>query len=128
MRDVSKKVVKKAFFVALAAGIFSTAVAQEGHPIKGSWIGEWEGNEALGNSLLMVMNWDGKAITGVINPGTDNLEIKTATLNPEDWSVHIEAGDYKLDGKFARLELPNRSISGTWSSGGDKGSFEIVRQ
>lgn len=120
--------VKKALFVILTASLFSTAIAQEGHPIKGSWIGEWEGNAALGESLLMVMNWDGKAITGVINPGTDNLEIKTATLNPDDWSVHIEAGDYKLDGKFARLELPNRSISGTWSNGGNSGSFEIVRQ
>jgi hypothetical protein len=122
--------VKKAtFFVfaILTAGLFSFAFAQEGHPIKGSWIGEWEGN-TMGDSLLMVMNWDGKAITGVINPGTDNLEIKTATLNPADWTVHIEAGDYKLDGKFARLELPNRSISGTWSGGGKNGSFEIVRQ
>jgi hypothetical protein len=119
--------VKKALFAILATGLFSIAGAQEGHPIKGSWIGEWEGN-TLGDSLLMVMNWDGKEISGIINPGTDNLEIKTATLNPADWSVHIEAGDYKLDGKFARLELPNRSISGTWSGGGKNGSFEIVRQ
>lgn len=119
--------VKKAICVALAAGVFSTAMAQEGHPIKGSWIGEWEGN-AAGESLLVIMNWDGKDITGIINPGTDNLEIETATLNPEDWTVHIEAGDYVLDGTFARLELPNRSISGTWKSGGNGGDFEIVRQ
>lgn len=128
MRLFVKNAVKKALFAILAASLLSTAIAQEGHPIKGSWIGEWEGNAALGESLLMVMNWDGKDITGIINPGTDNLEIKTATLNPDDWSVHIEAGDYTLDGKFARLELPNRSISGTWSSAGKTGSFEIVRQ
>ena len=120
--------VKKALGVAFVAGLISTAFAQEGHPIKGSWIGEWEGNEALGESLLMVMNWDGKNITGVINPGTDNLEIETAELNPNDWSVRIEAGDYVLEGTFARLELPNRSISGKWSNGGDSGNFEIVRQ
>jgi hypothetical protein len=127
MRLFVKNAVKKALFVVLTAGLFSTTIAQEGHPIKGSWIGEWEGN-ASGDSLLMVMTWDGKDITGIINPGTDNLEIKTATLNPDDWSVHIEAGDYKLDGKFARLELPNRSISGTWTGGGKSGAFEIVRQ
>lgn len=127
MRGISINSIKKVFFAVLALSLFSTAIAQEGHPIKGSWIGEWQGNP-LGNSLLMVMSWDGKAITGIINPGTDNLEIKAATLNPADWSVHIEAGDYKLDGKFARLELPNRSISGTWSGGGKNGSFEIVRQ
>lgn len=119
--------IKKALCAALAAGLVSTAVAQEGHPIKGSWIGEWEGND-LGKSLLMVMNWDGKNITGIINPGTDNLQIKSAQLNPDNWTVRIEAGDYVLEGSFARLELPNRSISGKWSGGGDSGSFEIVRQ
>lgn len=120
--------VKKALCVALAAGMFSSVSAQEGHPIKGSWIGEWQGNEALGESLLLVLNWDGKAITGVINPGTDNLEIDNAELNPEDWTVKLEADGYVLEGTFARLELPNRSISGTWSNGGNSGSFEIVRQ
>jgi hypothetical protein len=124
--------VKKAIYVALAAGMISgglsTVSAQEGHPIKGSWIGEWQGNEALGESLLLVLNWDGKNITGIVNPGTDNLEVENATLNPEDWTVHLEAGDYVLEGTFARLELPNRSIAGTWSNGGESGAFEIVRQ
>jgi hypothetical protein len=120
--------IKKALCTALAAGLISTAVtAQEGHPIKGSWIGEWEGND-LGNSLLMVMNWDGKNITGIVNPGTDNLQIQSAQLNADNWTVTIKAGDYTLEGTFARLELPNRSISGKWSGGGDSGSFEIVRQ
>lgn len=120
--------VRKAICAALAAGLISTVGAQEGHPIKGSWIGEWQGNDALGDSLLMVMNWDGKNITGVINPGTDNLQIESAELNPDNWTVRIKAGNYTLEGAFARLELPNRSISGTWSGGGDSGAFEIVRQ
>lgn len=119
--------VKNVVCLALALGVLSSVSAQEGHPIKGSWIGEWQGN-TLGESLLMVMNWDGTAITGIINPGTDNLEIDTATLNPDDWTVRIEADGYVLEGTFARLELPSRSISGTWSKDGSSGSFEIVRQ
>ena len=67
------------------------ARAQEGHPLKGSWIGTWTGNKTHGNDVVLVMNWDGKAITGMINPGTDNIPIKTATLNPTGWVVHIEA-------------------------------------
>jgi len=119
--------VKSLFCLALATGMLSSVSAQEGHPIKGSWIGEWQGN-AAGESLLMVMNWDGTTITGIINPGTDNIETDKATLNPDDWTVHIEADGYVLDGTFARLELPNRSIAGTWSNGDNKGNFEIVRQ
>jgi hypothetical protein len=128
MRHIVKKAVKNAFCLALVAGLFSSVSAQEGHPIKGSWIGEWQGNEALGESLLLVLNWDGENITGVINPGTDNLEIDNAELNPADWTVKLEADGYVLEGTFARLELPNRSIAGTWSNGGNSGSFEIVRQ
>ena len=111
----------------LALGLISGASAQEGHPVKGSWIGEWEGNP-LGESILMVMDWDGEKITGVINPGTDDLKIDSATLNPDDWTIHIEAGDYELDGKFERLELPNRSLTGTWKGDNDNGTFEAVRQ
>ncbi|MDR2212706.1 MAG: hypothetical protein LBE21_03650 [Pseudomonadales bacterium] len=115
------------FILGLASGLASFASAQEGHPAKGSWIGEWKGNSA-GESVLMVMNWDGQNITGIINPGTDNLQISDAQLNPADWTIHIAAGDYVIDGAFARLELPNRSIVGTWKRGNDGGDFEIVRQ
>jgi hypothetical protein len=118
---------KKIIISALALGLISSVSAQEGHPVKGSWIGEWEGN-ALGESVLMVMDWDGEKISGVINPGTDDLQIDSATLNPDDWTIHIEAGDYVIDGTFNRLELPNRSITGTWKGGNDSGNIEIVRQ
>lgn len=111
----------------LVAGLATFASAQEGHPAKGSWIGEWKGN-SNGESVLVVMNWDGKDITGIINPGTDNLQISKAELNPSDWSIKIEAGDYVIEGNFARLELPNRSIIGTWRNGNARGDFEIVRQ
>jgi len=111
----------------LVAGLATFASAQEGHPAKGSWIGEWKGN-SNGESVLVVMNWDGKDITGIINPGTDNLQISKAELDPSDWSIKIEAGDYVIEGNFARLELPNRSIIGTWRNGNARGDFEIVRQ
>ena len=78
--------------------------------------------------MLMIMNWDGKSISGVINPGTDNIEISRADLNPDNWTIHIEAGSYVLDGTFERLELPNRSITGSWRNGNARGDFEIVRQ
>src|SRR5580765_8833372 len=95
------------------------AVAQEGHPLKGSWLGTWAGNKALGNDVLIVLTWDGKNITGTINPGTDNIPIKNATLNPEGWVVRFEADakdkagkaiTYVLEGKIANLPLPNRTI------------------
>ncbi|HMB72671.1 MAG TPA: hypothetical protein VKQ06_03810, partial [Gammaproteobacteria bacterium] len=55
---------------------------QEGHPLKGSWIGEWSGNETHAEFVLIILDWNGQEITGMINPGTDNIEITSAELDP----------------------------------------------
>lgn len=105
-----------------------TASAQEGHPLKGSWIGEWSGNETHGDFVLLVMDWDGKNVTGVINPGTDDMTIESVELDPSDWSVVIRAGGYEIEGEIQQLEVPSRSITGTWKNGSRSGDFEISRQ
>ena len=119
----------------LAGGV--TASAQEGHPLKGSWIGTWTGNKTHGNDVVLVLSWDGKNITGMINPGTDNMPIKNATLNPDGWVVHLEADgkdksgavvSYVIDGKIEDLRLPNRTIVGTWKNKSESGAFRVGRQ
>ena len=119
--------------VALTGG---AAVAQEGHPLKGSWIGTWSGNKVHGDDVLLVLNWDGKAITGIINPGTDDMAIKAATLDADKWTVHLEADakdkagaiSYVIDGKIENLAMHNRLITGTWKSQRGSGAFRIQRQ
>ena len=121
----------------IATLLIPIAMAQEGHPLKGSWIGVWEGNETHGENIVVIMDWDGERISGVINPGTDNIEIDEVTLDPDDWSVHIEANAqtdagrsirYVIDGTIQELELPSRSIIGTWRSQEGRGAFDIRRQ
>jgi len=106
----------------------SAALAQEGHPLKGSWIGEWSGNTALGDFVLIVMDWNGEEVTGMINPGTDNIEIDSVELDTSDWSVVISADDYTIEATIENLELPSRAITGSWRSRNGRGDFEIVRQ
>ena len=131
----------RTFAVALALSALCAAgapvVAQEGHPLKGSWIGTWAGNTVHGNDLFMVLDWNGKAITGTINPGQDNIAIKTATLNPDGWVFHFEAEgkdkagaiiNYVVDGKIENLAMHNRSVTGTWKSQRGGGAFKITRQ
>jgi hypothetical protein len=121
--------------VALALSV--PGQAQEGHPLRGSWIGEWSDNETHDEFVLIVLEWDGREITGMINPGTDNIEITEAELDPEDWSVRISADtedssgravDYVIEGNIQDLELPNRYITGTWRNASGRGDFEIRRQ
>ena len=112
------------------------ALGQEGHPLKGSWIGEWSGNKSHDEFVLLVLDWDGKNITGIINPGTDNIDIDKVELDPSDWSVTIEADaevdnkplHYEISGTITQLELPTRSINGTWKSASGSGDFQISRQ
>jgi hypothetical protein len=113
------------------------ALAQEGHPLKGSWLGEWSGNKTHGENVLLILDWDGKAITGIINPGTDDIALTKATLDPDGWVVKLEADakdksgarvHYTIEGHIEDLELPNRSIVGTWSSQQGRGEFSVSRQ
>jgi hypothetical protein len=121
----------------LALGVLTSSGAQEGHPLKGSWLGEWEGNAVHGDNILLILDWDGKAITGMINPGTDNMPLTRASLEPNGWAVRLEAEGkdkdgsavrYVIEGKLENLELPNRSLNGTWSSNKGRGAFTASRQ
>ena len=47
----------------LAAGLCFSSAAQEGHPLKGTWLGTWESNDVHGESVFLVLDWDGKSIT-----------------------------------------------------------------
>jgi hypothetical protein len=122
---------------AVALGLLGVGSAQEGHPLKGSWLGEWAGNSVHGDNILLILDWDGKAITGMINPGTDNIPLGRASLEPDGWVVKLEAEGkdkdgsavrYVIEGKLENLELPNRSINGTWSSNKGRGAFTASRQ
>ena len=118
--------------VALAAA----ADAQYGHPLKGSWSGDWGPAKETRNRLLLELNWDGKAVTGTINPGPNAVPLQKATLDPSNWTVHFEAEAkdasgravrYVIDEKLENLGAYNRVLSGTWTQGGVKGDFRLVR-
>src|SRR6266581_1035616 len=67
------------------------AFAQEGHPLVGTWYGDWGPTPTHRNQITLVMSWDGKNISGTINPGPDSIPIQAATLDSTKWTVHIEA-------------------------------------
>jgi hypothetical protein len=74
------KVVLACLIVSAVAAV--SALAQEGHPLRGTWIGDYGPNKATRTQAFIVLDWDGKALTGTINPGTDNIALTVATLTP----------------------------------------------
>ena len=108
------------------------AVAQQGHPLVGTWTGDWGTSANQRNQLTFVLNWDGKSVTGLINPGPDSIPIVSVFVDPTNWTVRIEAdtkdkGHISAEGRLADIGSYHRTLSGTWSQGSAKGDFKIAR-
>jgi len=117
--------------------IHSSAIAQEGYPLVGTWYGDWGPSAQERHDVAVIMSWDGKKIDGTVDPGPDAVPFKIATLDSSSWSVHIEAERaakdkspavrYVIDGKLSNLGSYNRTLTGTWTQGTTKGDFKLTR-
>ena len=120
----------------LASAATFAGFAQEGHPLTGTWYGDWGSAGTQRNQITVVMSWDGKNVTGIINPGPDVITIKVATLDSTKWTVHLEADGkdekgqpvhFVGDGKLENVGSYNRTITGSWNHGTTKGDFKLRR-
>jgi hypothetical protein len=116
-------------FVLAAALVAFTASArtQEGHPLTGTWAGDWGPAGAQRTHITMVMEWDGKAVTGVINPGPDAIPLTTVSVDWGTWTVRLEAKGIAAEGRLEDIGSYHRRIVGTWNQGGAKGDFKLTR-
>ena len=129
------------WFVRLIAALAMTgaaaaASAQFGHPLKGTWSGDWGPNKTDRTHVVLQLDWNGKALTGVINPGPAAVPMRTVELSPSTWTIHVEADGknasgkvvrYAVDGKLQNIGAYQRFITGTWVEDGVKGDFKVVR-
>jgi hypothetical protein len=113
----------------------SSSLAQEGHPLTGTWTGDW-GAGPQRTHLTLVMTWDGKAVTGTINPGPDAVQLGNVVLDVTNWTVRIEAEGKDQSGKPVRISAEgriedlasaHRKLVGSWMQGTAKGDFRVTR-
>jgi hypothetical protein len=132
------------------------ALAQEGHPAKGTWLGHWGPTSTVQSRIVVVIDHDGKTMSGVFNPGPNAVPLKVARLDITPGTPSSKQGVpdilpifevyFEVDAKDAtgnpvaivaegtihNVGLPNRWIAGTWTrtSGGstDTSEFKITRQ
>ena len=129
---------RKILAAAIVLALPGLAFAQFGHPLKGQWSGEW-GPKDSASRLLLDIHWDGKDVTGRINPGTPTegtLKKVTIDYSPvTSWKVQID-GEVKdggkvvpvrVDGTLENLGAYYRVLHGTWTQGGRKGEFTVTR-
>lgn len=146
------KALRPMILVTAAMALALAAVAQEGHPLTGTWYGDY-GSGSLKRDLTVVMKWDGRSVTGTINPGPAAAPIKSAALSitpgkpapegqqstqgtPPIFHVRFEvdtpnaagtATATVFEGTIQNPVATNRRLTGTWTRGSDKGTFQIRR-
>ena len=107
--------------------------AQEGHPLSGTWQGEWGNNQFL----TLILTWDGNKITGISNPGPATMEVGEVTLASGLWTVAIETDlkddtgkttHFSASGRLDNIGSPLRTITLQYHSGKDEGTFVLSRQ
>lgn len=107
--------------------------AQEGFPLDGTWRGARQAAGEAPVTIVLVMQWDGRRVSGIINPGPKAIPIGDVTLAPETWHVTVTArgpnGEpITFQGVLGELGSYNRSITGTWTEGGHSYPVRIARE
>lgn len=105
-----------------------SAAAQEGFPLDGTWRGETVAKDGSHRTIVLVMQWDGKQISGTMNPGPGSTEFTGGQLDPEGWKFTVAFKDSKgtnvrFEGTISDLGKYNRVLAGKWTEGA--GSFDI---
>jgi hypothetical protein len=125
--------------------LVAPAFAQMGYPLKGSWSGDWWLKKGEENHVLLDFDWDGKTLSGMLNPGTDNVTLQKLSLEPptggvaramDPWLLHFEADvkdasgkmvHHVVDGKLENIGAYRKFVTGTWTVGNQRGEFKVVR-
>jgi hypothetical protein len=114
--------------------LFTVVGAQEGHPLTGTWSGDWGPGATQRTHITMVMAWDGKTISGTINPGPDAIPVEAIALDVVNWTVRFEATAkgasptrISAEGRLDDIASTHRTITGTWRQGTAKGDFKLTR-
>ena len=122
--------------VVACLGLATGVLAQEGHPLSGTWSGDWGPNATERTHVTLVMNWDGKDVTGTWNPGPNAVPLTSVSLDPTTWTVRIQASPKDASGTAAPISIEgqiddlasyHRKIAGTWTRGTSKGDFRLTR-
>ncbi len=127
---------KKSYALALVACLVLAASAlaqQSGRDVlTGTWVGDWGPSPSDRNQVTVQLKWDGKMLSGTVNPGPNSVALQKSTFDPATNAVHFEAdakghgGDtvhYLIDGK-----VEGNTMTGSWSHDTVKGDFKITKK
>jgi hypothetical protein len=100
-------------------------------PLSGVWTGDWGTTPSLRNPVIVELKWDGKTLTGTVNPGPNAIRLQKTSFDAKTGAVHLEAElvseknkiHYVIQGK-----VENDTLIGSWKHDDRKGDFKIIRK
>ena len=131
-----RRLVLATTLLTLATGVAAAALAQVGHPAKGSWSGYWGTSDAGKRRILLLLDWRDRQLSGFINPGPNQVPIDKAELDVTTWTWRLEAqmptaggakAPFVTTGQLTNLgSWTNRTYSGTYVFGNETGRFTVT--
>ncbi len=106
-----------------------SAGAQEGFPLDGTWRGETVVKDGSHRTIVLVMQWDGKQISGTMNPGPDSTDFTGRKTQSGRLEVHRGLQDRPgRQCAFLKASSPtSANTTGCWRGKWNEGtsSFDI---
>src|SRR3989442_10420672 len=127
-RRISMRVRITSLLFVVLFGHISLASAQKADPLTGTWKGDWGPSPTDRNAIIVLLKWNGKTLTGTVNPGPDAIPIENASFDPQSMKIHLEATKtspnfvYVVDGVVEKDKM-----IGSWSRPNGKGDFKLTR-
>ena len=124
--------VKSSFLLLFLVPAFAGwALAQEGHPLVGTWSGDWGPTPTHRNPVTLELKLDGTMLTGTVNPGANAVPLTKGSFAKDTGMVMMEADakgekgapvHYVIEGK-----VEGTMMSGTWNHDDKKGDFKLTK-
>lgn len=116
-------------FVVLFGHISMATAQPKADPLTGAWKGDWGPSPTDRNAVMLELKWNGKTLTGTVNPGPEAIAIEKASFDPQTMKIHLEATKtspnfvYVVDGVVEKDKM-----TGSWSRPNRKGDFQLTRE
>ena len=116
-------------FVVLFGHVSVASARQKADPLTGTWKGDWGPSPTDRNAVILELKWNGKTLTGTVNPGPEAIAVEKASFDPQTMKIHLEATKtspnfvYVVDGVVEKDK-----ITGSWSRPNRKGDFQVTRE
>lgn len=99
--------------------------------VSGTYTGDWGPSPTHRNPVTVDLKWDGKVLSGTVNPGQEAITLQKTSFDPTTGAIHLEAeapsrggkAYFVIDGKFEK-----GTMTGSWNHDNRKGDFKIAKK